>query len=121
MRQKLLTLSKENGDFRIETFRSGGKGGQHQNTTDSGVRVVHVKTGLSAESRTERSQKQNLKIAFKNLSHKPEFQNWLKLESARMAGYLKSPKEIEKEVDNTMSDEFLKVEVNVDGKWTDYK
>ncbi len=50
MRTKVMSLSVEGGDFRVETFRAGGKGGQHQNTTDSGVRIVHVATGLSAES-----------------------------------------------------------------------
>ena len=51
----------------MDTFRSGGKGGQHQNTTDSGVRITHIETGLSAESRSSRSQTQNRKIAFKKL------------------------------------------------------
>jgi protein subunit release factor B len=117
VKQKLLSLSKEKGDFKIETFRSGGKGGQHQNTTDSGVRIIHVKTGISAESRTERSQKQNMQIAFRNLCKKPEFQNWLRIESARTAGFLKTQKEIIQEIENETQDKYLKVEVNVAGKW----
>ena len=55
---------------RVETFRAGGKGGQHQNTTDSGVRLVHLPTGLRAESRTERSQLQNRKRALARLREK---------------------------------------------------
>jgi len=57
-------------DFRVDTFRAGGKGGQHQNKTDSAVRITHIDTGLSAESREERSQPLNKKIAFRKLADK---------------------------------------------------
>jgi protein subunit release factor A len=57
---------------RVETFRAGGKGGQHQNTTDSGVRLVHRPTGTRAESRTERSQLQNRRRALARLREKLE-------------------------------------------------
>ena len=43
----------------VQTFRAGGKGGQHQNTTESGVRLVHRPTGVRVESRTHRSQHRN--------------------------------------------------------------
>jgi peptide chain release factor 2 len=46
-------------DLERETFRSGGPGGQHQNKTESGVRYRHKPTGITAESRTERSQHKN--------------------------------------------------------------
>ncbi|MDT8339899.1 MAG: peptide chain release factor-like protein [Longimicrobiales bacterium] len=55
---------------RVETFRAGGKGGQHQNTTDSGVRLVHRPTGMRAESRTERSQLMNRRRALARLREK---------------------------------------------------
>ncbi len=56
----------------IQTFRSGGKGGQHQNTTDSGVRLIHRPTGVRSESRTERSQLQNRRRALARLRLKLE-------------------------------------------------
>ena len=62
-------------ECRVETFRAGGKGGQHQNTTDSGVRLVHRPSGLRCESRTERSQLQNRRRALARLREKLEAAN----------------------------------------------
>jgi peptide chain release factor 2 len=53
-------------DYEMQTFCSGGPGGQHQNKTQSGVRLVH-KSGIRAESRTERSQHKNFDNAMKLL------------------------------------------------------
>lgn len=53
---------------RFETMRAGGPGGQHQNTTDSAVRVIHVPTGLAATAREGRSQHQNRKLALARLA-----------------------------------------------------
>ena len=60
---------------RVETFRSGGKGGQHQNTTESGVRLVHTPTGVRTTSRSERSQHRNKAIALERLRRKLERRN----------------------------------------------
>ena len=57
---------------RVETFRSGGPGGQHQNVTESGVRLVHLPSGIRASSRTERSQHRNRAIALARLRAKLE-------------------------------------------------
>ena len=55
---------------RVETFRSGGKGGQHQNVTDSGVRLTHIPSGIVATSRRLRSQYGNKKAALRGLRRK---------------------------------------------------
>jgi protein subunit release factor A len=55
---------------RVETFRSGGPGGQHQNVTESGVRLVHLPTGVRATSREERSQHRNRALALRRLREK---------------------------------------------------
>ena len=54
-------------DVMFESFRAGGPGGQHQNTTDSAVRGVHKPTGLCAVAREERSQHRNKSLVLKRL------------------------------------------------------
>src|SRR5690606_33433153 len=54
-------------DVRFETLRAGGPGGQHQNTSDSAVRVVHIPTGIQLIARHERSQHRNKATALERL------------------------------------------------------
>lgn len=96
-RELLFSVTKK--DLKIETFRSGGKGGQHQNTTESGVRISHPESGAVGESRSERSQYTNKKLALQRLVNSKEFQLWCKKKAFEILGIYKTREELEKEVE----------------------
>ena len=55
-------------DIRFERFHSGGKGGQNVNKVDTGVRLIHIPTGITVTSTSERSQYANKKDALEKLN-----------------------------------------------------
>src|SRR3954462_9817392 len=61
-----IEIEIKDDDYIKQTFSAGGPGGQHQNKTQSGVRLIH-KSGVRAESRTERSQHKNFDNCLKML------------------------------------------------------
>lgn len=74
-KELLATITRK--DLRIDTFRAGGAGGQHQNKTSSGARITHPASGAVGESRTSRHQHENKKAAFKRMTEHWRFRLWI--------------------------------------------
>lgn len=110
-RELLFSVTRD--DLVLQKFRAGGKGGQAQNKTSSGVRLIHPPSGARGESREERSFEQNRRNAFRRLVATEKFKTWLRLESARRNG---QEAEVQAQVKRAMEAENLRVEVKQDGR-----
>lgn len=110
-RQHVLTITK--ADLEIQTFRSGGPGGQHQNTTDSGVRILHRASGAVGESRSDRSQHVNKKLAFRRMIEDGRFKAWV----AQRVAEARDGETLEGRVEQMMAAGNLRVEGFEEGKW----
>lgn len=114
-KELIFTVRKK--DFEIQTFKSGGKGGQHQNKTDSGVRIIHKDSGAVGESRTDRNQPRNKRLAFKRLTDSDKFKLWMQRRVFEITG----GKTIDQRVDEQMRSKNIKVETRDEAtnKWKD--
>jgi RF-1 domain len=113
MKTKLFSVTKK--DLRIDTFRSGGKGGQNQNKVESGVRIMHIPSQAVGEGREERSQLLNKRLAFRRMAESTVFKKWVKREVIRCLGKFDGIDEV---VDAQMK--LVRVETrDKEGKWVE--
>ena len=87
-----ITINPE--DIHVDTYRSGGAGGQHVNKTDSAVRITHKETGIVVTCQTGRSQIQNREEAMKMLKSKL-YQRQIEEQQAHLASIKGHQKAIE--------------------------
>jgi protein subunit release factor B len=112
MRTKIFSVHIH--DCEVQTFRSGGKGGQNQNKVESGVRVIHPPSGARGEARDSRNQLENKRNAFRRMAESKLFNAWVKTKAAE----LQTGKTLDQRVEEEMQPEHLKIEVrNSEGKW----
>ncbi|HEV2352789.1 MAG TPA: peptide chain release factor-like protein, partial [Puia sp.] len=77
MAKKELLLSVTKKDLDIQTFTAGGPGGQHQNRSNTAVRIKHKKSGATGECREFRSQHQNMQAALRRMAESGKFKAWV--------------------------------------------
>lgn len=115
---KELLFSVTKKDFNFQFFRCGGHGGQKQNKTSSGVRIIHLESGAKGESREERHQYANKELAFKRLVKTKEFNDWLRHKASKIIYGVDKAKE---KTEKMMDPKFLKIETKKDNKWIEDK
>lgn len=109
MSKLLFTVPRK--DLELEFFRAGGNGGQKQNKTSSACRITHLPSGAVGESRDERQQTQNRKLALERLVASKVFKSWAQLQAAMIAeGYAN----IERKLDQELTPDKLNIELGVD-------
>lgn len=100
---KVLLFKTTIHDCEVQTFRSGGKGGQNQNKRETGVRIIHHPSGAVGESREHRTQLENKRAAFRRLAESVEFKTWARMKAAGM----RAPEEV---VEDLMHPDNLQID-----------
>lgn len=111
-RRKLFSVTIADCD--VQTFCTGGKGGQNQNKREMGVRIIHRASGAMGEGREHRKQWDNKKAAWKRMGESKKFKNWVRMEAARRNG----EESVEDAVNRQMIDSLIRTDVKDEkGRW----
>ncbi len=111
---KELLFSVTAKDFVVQTFCTGGNGGQHRNAKQNGVRIIHPPSGARGEHRDGRDQGKNRKAAFEKLVESSALKAWHKIEVAKRLGHVA---EAEAAVEAALNPANLRVEVGSENGW----
>lgn len=107
----------------MDVFRAGGKGGQSQNKTNSGVRFRHEASGAVGESREHKSQLQNKQAAFRRLAESDEMKLWIRKQVAEASLSAAEKERMERQiaaaVERMVHSTSLSFEVCEDGRWVE--
>jgi hypothetical protein len=109
---KELAFSVTLKDCEVQHFRSGGPGGQHQNKTSSGSRVIHHPSGARGESRQYREQPKNTEAAFRRMAESGKFRVWA---IRQLLGLEGTPEE---RTEKDMNPKNLLIMARENGKWS---
>ena len=91
-----------------------GAGGQKRNKTSSAVHCIHKASGAHGYSESSRSQLDNRQEAFRKMAETDKFKKWIRIEFMKRTG---EHYEIERQIQASLNK--VKVEVKIDGKWTE--
>ena len=111
-REKLFSVTVKDCEF--QATKGSGPGGQHRNKVATAIRCTHKASGAVGYASDHKSQHRNRKLAFRRMAESKTFQDWVRLEAARVSGQLK---EIENKVDKAMQESYIRTEVREDGLW----
>lgn len=110
MKELLFSITKK--DFIIDWFSGSGAGGQHRNKCKNCCRIRHKDFGVIITAQESRSQKENLKKAFKRLVNNKIFKIWLNKKIYELSDKgKKNERIIKKRLDEAMQEKNLKIEL----------
>lgn len=112
MKKLLFSVTKK--DLDLQTFCTGGPGGQNQNRNKNGVRIRHRESGAVGECRELKAQAQNRKRALDRLLKHPKWKIW---HARRVFEETGAAAKVEEKVEQAMQQENLRIEVQTDKGW----